>query len=287
MIKLDRKVWIYIIALLVLSFLVQFFVITNGGEDYEQFNTLIGIMMFFPAIGSILYLVLTKEGLRYINWKVGNPLYLFLSLTIPTLITILGIFVFESMGWASNLSYSITGTKVEILDLSLFLGTEDQSLLFFLLNILVTGMGYSIIVGLVTLGEEIGWRGFLQKKLLENNGFAKSISFLGLVWGFWHFPLIINGFNYPEYPVWGAFLFFPLSAISISFLFAWLNLNARSVWPAVFAHGGINSIMTLLFELDYGEHKFKANFGILGIWILVGIISFYLTKQEFKQKEIQ
>jgi len=57
-------------------------------------------------------------------------------------------------------------------------------------------------------------------------------------------------------------------------IIGWLTLNSKSVWPAVFLHGGINSIMIFLFEMDFGEHKFYANFAILGIWIIIGCLAY-------------
>lgn len=283
MIKLEKGIWIYILVLFIVSYLLQAFVILNGGESYKLFTVIIGFMMFLPSIGAIIYLIKTKNRITYIDWKIGKPIYILLSLIIPTLITVFGIILFENLGWGINNSYSLNGWEVKNIDLPLLFGNNQQSFSFFILNILITGIGFSILTSLMTIGEEIGWRGFLQKKLLEKNSLLKSLIFLGLIWGFWHFPLITNGFNYPEYPIWGAFLIFPLSTVFISFFMGWLTLNSKSIWPAVLAHGGINSIMTLLFEMDFGENKFKANFLILGIWIIIGIIAYMLIYDRNKK----
>lgn len=274
MIKLERGVWIYIAVLFAITYAIQILAIISGGEESQLFQPLVGLTMFLPAIGAIIYLIRTGQGIKYIDWKITKPWYFIASLVIPSLITLFGIFLFEKIGWAENHDYTVDHYTVSDIDMLLLLGQDTQSIYFFMANFLVTGVVFSLLTGLMTIGEELGWRGFLQKKLLEKNGLLKSLIFLGLLWGFWHFPLIVNGFNYPEYPYWGAFLIFPLSTVFISFFMGWLTINSKSFWPAVFAHGGINSIMTLLFELDYGPNKFAANFVILGIWALVGVVTY-------------
>ncbi|MHA7058932.1 CPBP family intramembrane glutamic endopeptidase [Aquimarina sp. M1] len=282
MIKLEKSVWTYLAIVLIMTFVIQLFVISNGGEDYRFFQLFIGFSMFLPSLGAVFYLIKTKKGLRYINWRIGKPRHILYSLLLPSIITLLSVLFFEKIGWGVNNAYSFTHGKVNAIEIPLFLGSEIQSIPFFIFNFIVSGIGFSLITSLLTIGEEIGWRGFLQKRLLEKNNTLKSLLFLGLVWGFWHFPLIVNGFNYPEYPIWGAFFLFPFMAVFISFFMGWLTINSKSFWPAVFAHGGINSIMVVLFEMDFGEHKFKANFAILGIWVVIGLLSYLLISDKRK-----
>lgn len=286
MITLKKDVWLYIALLFLATYAVQIFVVLQGGEEYSLFPIFIGLSMFFPGLGAIIYLIQTKQGLQYIDWKLGNPLYILLSLLLPPIITLIGIFIFEKIGLGTNYAYYIPNNMVKDIEIPLLLGTEPQSIPFFILNFLVTGIVFSLITSLLTVGEEIGWRGFLQKKLLEQNSLLKSLIFLGLLWGFWHCPLVLNGLNYPEYPVWGAFLIFPLVTVFVSFFLGLLSINSKSIWPAVFAHGGINSVMIFLFEMDFGANKFVANFAILGMWVIIGILSFMLVSKDSVSKNI-
>ena len=52
-------------------------------------------------------------------------------------------------------------------------------------------------------GEEIAWRGFLVKEFKGKKFLTVSL-LIGLIWGFWHFPIILNGHNYPDHPVAGV-----------------------------------------------------------------------------------
>ncbi len=280
MIKLERNVWHYIGLVFLFTYAIQIIAISIADEDNFLVQILMGFMMFIPAIVTIIHLIKTKQGLTYINWRFDKPKFILLSLFLPILITLLGILVFEHTGLASNNVFLINNGQVHSIEIPLIFGSNPQSIPFFFVNFLITGILFSLITSFLTIGEEIGWRGFLQKKLIEKNSLFKSLTFLGFLWGIWHFPLIINGFNYPEYPLLGAFLFFPLTTIFISYFLGWLTINSKSIWPAVCAHAVINSVMILLFEMDFEENKLEGNFSIVGLWLIIGIISFYLISKK-------
>jgi membrane protease YdiL (CAAX protease family) len=124
------------------------------------------------------------------------------------------------------------------------LGIGRQTWPSFAANVVATGFAYSAANGVVTVGEEFCWRGFLQHQFIERFGMTTGVIFLGLFWAAWHFPIIVAGYNYPEHPLLGAFVMFPLLLVSVSFFLAWLTLRSGSFWPAVLTHGAANSIAT-------------------------------------------
>lgn len=95
-----------------------------------------------------------------------------------------------------------------------------------------------------TFGEEFGWRAYLLPKLMPL-GWRKANALLGLIWGVWHWPVILMGyeygFSYPGYP-WLGPLQFIWIAFCFSMLLSWLTLRTQSVWPAVIGHAAINGI---------------------------------------------
>lgn len=102
------------------------------------------------------------------------------------------------------------------------------------------------------LGEELGWRGFLLPQLLPL-GQGRAILISGLVWGIWHAPAILQGYNYPSQPVLGVFLM-TIFCILMGAVFAWLYLRTRSPWAPALAHGALNATaglpMLFLKEVD-------------------------------------
>ena len=93
---------------------------------------------------------------------------------------------------------------------------------------------------LFTMGEELGWRGFLLPRLMPL-GQWKAALWSGVIWGVWHAPVIVQGHNYPGYPVLGVFMMIIFS-ILLGTIITWLYINTKSPWVAALAHGSVNAI---------------------------------------------
>lgn len=96
------------------------------------------------------------------------------------------------------------------------------------------------------LGEEVGWRGALYPMLKERFGAAKGRLLGGLIWGVWHWPvMILAGYNYGT-QYWGAPvtgpLLFCLVTFSLGVLFDWLYEKTRCIWIPSLAHGAFNAV---------------------------------------------
>lgn len=105
-------------------------------------------------------------------------------------------------------------------------------------------IGQAVILGpliniVFTMGEELGWRGFLLPRLLPL-GQWKALLLSGLIWGVWHAPAIAQGHNYPDHPILGIFLM-TIFTILVGIIIGWMYLNTRSPWVAALAHGSINA----------------------------------------------
>ena len=104
---------------------------------------------------------------------------------------------------------------------------------------LVQGMVAGITLNAVAgFGEELGWRGLLQREL-RHLGFWKSSALIGLVWGVWHAPLILQGHNYPQHPVAGVGLMIGWCVL-LAPLVSYVRLRGRSVIAAAVFHGTLN-----------------------------------------------
>ena len=90
----------------------------------------------------------------------------------------------------------------------------------------------------VTIGEEIGWRGFLVPALLRFGTWPALVG-SGVVWGLWHTPIILLGYNFGRFDALGV-VFMVIACVLLGIVLGWLRLRTGSVWPAVFAHAGVN-----------------------------------------------
>ena len=120
---------------------------------------------------------------------------------------------------------------------------------------------------LFALGEELGWRGWLLPSLMPL-GQWKAILISGAIWGVWHAPAVVQGLNYPGYPVAGVFMMIVFCAL-LGTIFSWLYLNTKSPWVAALAHGAINATagIPVLFLLPGFNMAFAGTIATPIAWI--------------------
>jgi membrane protease YdiL (CAAX protease family) len=105
-----------------------------------------------------------------------------------------------------------------------------------------------LIVG--PLGEELGWRGYALPRMLAKHKPLKSSAALGILWAFWHAPLMLV-------PEWrgsvsaGAFLFiYPLSLAALTVIFTWVSLGTNgSLLVVMILHASYNATLYYLDNL--------------------------------------
>ena len=91
------------------------------------------------------------------------------------------------------------------------------------------------------LGEEYGWRGFLQPELVKRFGLTPGLTLTGIIWGLWHSPIILQGYNYPQHPNLIGVGFFTLWTILVGYFLGWLRIKSKSCFPTALSHGAINA----------------------------------------------
>lgn len=98
-----------------------------------------------------------------------------------------------------------------------------------------------MIVFVMVLGEEIGWRGWALPILLESGGPLRASVVVGIIWATWHLPLFYMT-GMPQYgSPFGAYVIY---TISLSVLLTWLVLRTGgSVVIATLFHGAVNTFI--------------------------------------------
>ena len=127
------------------------------------------------------------------------------------------------------------------------------------------------------LGEELGWRGFLLPRL-EPLGQWKAILITGIVWGVWHAPVIVQGQNYPGYPMAGIFMMI-VFCILLGAILAWLYFNTRSPWAAALAHGSVNAVagLPVIFFKPGFNMAFGGTVATFPGWIVMAVFIGWLA----------
>lgn len=112
-------------------------------------------------------------------------------------------------------------------------------------------------------GEEVGWRGYLHPALTRRLGWLGAVGAGGIIWGLWHAPLILLGYNYERTDALGL-VFMCAFCVFFGALLAALRDVTGSVWPAALVHGAINAAAPL--PLLIADHNSAVTSGSLLGW---------------------
>ena len=134
---------------------------------------------------------------------------------------------------------------------------------------LIQGLIAGISVNAVAaFGEELGWRGFLLREF-RDLGFWKASLLIGLIWGIWHAPVILQGHNYPQHPLAGVGMMV-IWCMLLTPIIAYVRVNARSVIAAAIMHGTLNGTAGLAILMIQGGNDLTVGLtGVAGFVVLL------------------
>ena len=125
-----------------------------------------------------------------------------------------------------------------------------------------------LVIFLIAVGEEYGWRGFLLPRLLNRFSVFESSLILGLIWGLWHFPAYLIGTGVPQQM---SFLIFLFWVILGTLFISWLYYYTRSVLTAILAHMAANAAFNYLPILPEFTGNMKT------FWIFLAFLTVFLA----------
>ncbi len=190
----------------------------------------VGGLMLSPALASFITLKIKKRPISSLPWNLKELKYLKRSYITPILYVSIAYVLIWMFGFGN-----LINTEV-LLEWSNELGIDssNQTLVIIVMIFLLLTVG--VIKNLCsTLGEEIGWRGFLIFELRKVMSFKSVAIVSGIIWAVYHFPIIdlMNGR--------GENLLLHLSAftimiIGVSVILAYYTFKSNSLWPAALYH---------------------------------------------------
>lgn len=201
-----------------------------------------------------------KEGGNWKNLKFIKPSLksVVLAILIPVGITVIKHFIEVYFGIRGKLNWDLI-----------------RPASFYIFNI--------SLMFVYVFAEEVGWRGYLQEKLINAFGELKGVTVLGIVWGLWHLPvIIITGRNFPNYPLFEALIWYPVSSVAISLFIAYIGYYRYSIYIALLVHMTLNIngyFIGPLSKMNSEWDKLMISIAIYPLMIVIFGIAYWRKKR--------
>lgn len=285
-----KQLFIYIGIIFSVSWAIQILAIAvNGSINAEESRLWLALTMISPSLLTFIYLnkykTLRSEVIVRPNKKIVKMTLW--AVIIPIIIGLTVLKAIDLLNLGQSDWFTFKNTNVIISDGPWILGLKEQNLFYFALNIIITGITYAFLNMPIAAGEEFAWRGFLQGQLTNKFGLIKGLLILGFIWSMWHLPALLNGYNFPENPILGSFVLFPIQLMSLSVFYGWLTIKCKSFIPAAIAHGALNSIQeAMIFNTTLQVPILNLYLIRTSITALIGLIFLYLLIKQSGKTDI-
>jgi membrane protease YdiL (CAAX protease family) len=227
------------------------------------------IVGFGPFLAALVLLGLTrgKTGVggllrRMVRWRVGLRWYA-VALLLPVGLTAVG----------AALNVFVLGAQAPS---SAELGAWSDLFVLFAILLLVPGFGGA--------WEEPGWRGYALPRLQSGRSALVASLILGVLWAFWHLPLMVVGeVNWSDLVL----------IIAVSVVFTWVFNSANgSVLIVMLMHAMNNTISGSFFgPMFSGADSVSQSWVLAALWWAVAIVVVavagpeHLSRKHPKQEE--
>lgn len=226
--------------------------------------TLAPVYMFTPLIAGIIVCLVYSVPLSTVGLTMGRPRWLATAALLP--ISLIGLTLLLSIA-VPNIGFNPMADPVP--GIGFPSGISGIVAVFVL--VLVTG---ATVNAIFAFGEEFGWRGYLLWELAPL-GFWKASGVIGTVWGIWHAPVIIEGYNFPSFPLIGVAMM-TVACLAFSPVYTYLVIRAESLLAAALLHGVFNGSAGLVLAYTATNSTALAELVASPVGI-AGIISFSLV----------
>jgi membrane protease YdiL (CAAX protease family) len=218
-------------------------------------NWLENALMFIPGLMAAALLLQRRQGFRAIGWGVPPVIYLLFAVVLPMVLLAM------TLPLSLRLGYAASGRSITLLKI--------------LKNVAI----YTAISIPFALGEEFGWRGYAQGKLVRQFGLAKGLLLLGLFWGVWHIPIYYFTGAFKEHPFFGPFVMTPIDNILAVVPMGWLYIKSRNIWVPTLTHA-FADVLIGFSDILYPKHQEIQSWAVLQFaQLIISIVLFIDLKR--------
>ena len=224
----------------------------------------------------------------YISYKTNNSNLSILSVFTPSILALVitGINKGKKGVYELFVKQTIKKTRIKWLVLSLIgIPLVGSAAMLTSLNFDISKFGLRtyqlmpqiVVIILIALGEEYGWRGFLLPRLMNKFNLFYSSIILGLIWGFWHFPAYLIGTGVP---LEMDFMVFLLWVLLGTLFISWIYYYTKSVLTSILAHIGANATFNYLLILPEFTGSMNTFWFFIFYLSMMMVIVFYVRRKD-------
>jgi membrane protease YdiL (CAAX protease family) len=135
----------------------------------------------------------------------------------------------------------------------------------------VPSHSFQFLIGIVfgVLAEEITFRAILQQWLIQRYGIWRGLFFVGAAWSAIHFYTDFN-LQMTELDALLGVCQRIFMCLALGFVFGWLTLRTKSIWPAVISHASFNILASSPSDYQFTERATVR----AALWALLAYILF-------------
>ncbi|MDD6071905.1 MAG: CPBP family intramembrane metalloprotease, partial [Clostridiales bacterium] len=249
------------------------------------YQPVLAISMFAPFAATIISCKEWKK-VGFVPRMKGNAGWLFYAWSVPAVLGTLGAAIYfllfpKALDMGFGAIYALLG-EAGIAQLQ----AGGLSLNLYIAINIVSSVTFAPWINMFfAVGEEVGWRGYMYPILKERFGTVKGRILGGVIWGIWHWPImILTGYEYgKEYwgaPVMGPIVFCIIT-IAMGIILDESYEKTKCIWFPALMHGAINAfagIPTLFMNAQFHNEPLLGPLmvGLIGglpMILLAGFIS--------------
>jgi len=245
------------------------------------------IFISTPVLANVATRLITREGWGHLwlrpNFRRSWRFYLAVWL-LPLLAALVGSLAYHLL-FPQSFDPNVTGARNQLAGLPIAAEPNPWKVMLFFTPYVMIVQG--LIGGVISIGEEFGWRAYLLQRLVDRfrgandagiradgaDGAAarKAALLVGVIWGVWHWPGLFISIEFDSVTSFLFPLVYLVSTCSLGVLLSWATLRSGSVWPAALGHAAALGAMGVVGSVLQGRPDL-----LLGPQGLIGGIGFII-----------
>ena len=242
-----------------------------------------------PGSAALLTCAILRIDLATLGWHWRPWRWQILAYTTPLALSA----VAYSVVWATGLGgFPNMKTVADLRDSLGLAGLTTPEVILLWVGLWLTAGNVRSLAS--SLGEGIGWSGFLAPRLAARYGFTKAALITGAIWASWHFPILLfsDYFDSASPPAWFARPCFVIQLLGVSVIMLWLRLRSGSLWTGALVNASMNLFNQLVFAPLTAPRGWITAYTIeesgfmLPVVIVASALLFWLRRRDVAQPRV-